>query len=50
VPPVHYGSDPEEIAQLVCLSSAFVRHTANKPRAVYDYTHVNGFTETASCK
>jgi len=38
------------IAQLVCVSSAFVTHTANGPRAVYDYTHVNGFTETASCK
>lgn len=39
-----------DIDDLVCISSAFVAHTAQKPRAVYDYKHVNSFTETASCK
>lgn len=43
-------TDPHEIEQLVRVSSAFVAHTANKPRAVYDYKNVNGFTATASCK
>lgn len=43
-------TDPDEIEQLVCTSSAFVAHTAQKPRAVYDYKHVNSFTDTASCK
>lgn len=42
--------DPDEIEQLVCISLAFVAHTAQKPRAVYDYKHVNSFTDTASCK
>lgn len=43
-------TDPADIAELVCISSAFVTHTAQKPRAVYDYKHVNSFAETASCK
>lgn len=43
-------TDPHDIEKLVCVSSAFVAHTANKPRAVYDYKHVNGFTATDSCK
>lgn len=43
-------TDLDEIEQLVCISSAFVAHTAQKPRAVYDYKHVNSFTDTASCK
>lgn len=43
-------TDPQEIANLVCVSSAFVAHTANKPRAVLDYKHQNGFIDTASCK
>eukprot|EP00170_Pyropia_yezoensis_P008961 contig_38506_g8995 len=42
--------DAAEIEQLVCVSSAFVARTANKPRSVYDYKHVNSFTETATCK
>lgn len=43
-------TDPEKIEQLVCISSAFVAHTAQNPRAVYDYKHVNSYTNTASCK
>jgi len=43
-------TDPAEIAELVCISSAFVVHTANKPRAVLDYKHCNGFIDNASCK
>lgn len=43
-------TDAAEIEQLVCVSSAFVAHTANKPRAVYDYKHVNSFIDTATCK
>lgn len=43
-------TDPDEIERLVCVSSAFVAHTAQKLRAVYDYKHINSFTETASCK
>lgn len=42
--------DPHEIDKLVCVSSAFVAHTAQKPRAVYNYKHVNEFAEPASCK
>jgi len=34
----------------VCVSSAFIVHTAQKPRVVYDYKYVNSFTATASCK
>lgn len=43
-------TDPREVAQLVCVSSAFVANTANKPRAVLDYKHQIGFIDTASCK
>lgn len=43
-------TDPDEIDELVCVSSAFVTHTANKPRAVLDFTHQNGFLDVASCK
>jgi len=43
-------TDPTEIAELVCVSSAFVVHTAGKPRAVLDYKHPNSFLELASCK
>lgn len=43
-------TNPGEISQLVCVSSAFVAHSANKPRAVLDYKHQNGFIDVASCK
>lgn len=43
-------TDPDEISELICVSSAFVAHTANKPRAVLDYKHQNGFIDVASCK
>lgn len=43
-------TDPDEIEKLVCVSSAFVVHTAVNPRAVLDYKHPNSFIETASCK
>eukprot|EP00170_Pyropia_yezoensis_P009456 contig_41764_g9492 len=43
-------TDPQEIADLTCVASAFVVHTANKPRAVLDFTHANSFIETKSCK
>lgn len=40
----------EELDQLVCVSSAFVAHTAQKSRVVYDYTHPNDFQDASSCK
>jgi len=43
-------TNPEEIAKLVCVSSAFVVHTAGKARAVLDYKHPNSYVATASCK
>jgi len=43
-------TNPDDIHALVCISSAFVVHSAQKPRVVYDYKHVNSFTATASCK
>ena len=43
-------TDPAEIAKLVCVSSAFVTHSANKPRAVLDYKPQNTFIDVASCK
>lgn len=39
-----------DIDDLVGISLAFVAHTAQKPRAIYEYKDVNSFTETASCK
>lgn len=41
---------PTAFQQLQCISSAFVAHTASKPRVVYDYKHVNSFINNASCK
>lgn len=43
-------TDPDEIDELMCVSSAFVTHTANKPRAMLDFTHQNVFIDVASCK
>jgi len=43
-------TDPSELAKLVCVSSAFVVHSAHKPRAVFDYKHPNQFQEVSSCK
>jgi len=43
-------TNPDDIHALVCTSSAFVVHSAQKPRVVYDYKHFNSFTATASCK
>jgi len=41
---------PRKIANLVCISSAFVAHTGHKPRAVYDLKHPNEFQGNAACK
>lgn len=43
-------TDPKEMNDLQCISSAFVAHTARKPRVVYDYKHTNSFMINASCK
>lgn len=43
-------TSPREIAELMCISSAFVAHTGHKPRAVFDFKHPNDFQENASCK
>jgi len=43
-------TNPRKIAELRCISSAFVAHTANKPRAVYDFKHTNEYQANASCK
>jgi len=43
-------TDPKELDELVCVSSAFVVHSAHKPRAVFDYKHPNQFQEVSSCK
>ena len=42
--------DPAAVADLTCISSAFVSHTAAKPRAVFDFSHTNEFMINASCK
>jgi len=42
--------DPKELYELVCISSAFVVHTAHKPRAVFDYKHPNQIQKVSSCK
>lgn len=43
-------TDRQEIAALVCVSSAFVVHTAGKPRKVLDNKHPNSFISRPSCK
>lgn len=43
-------TSPKDIDELQCISSAFVAHTARKPRVVYDYKHTNSFMINASCK
>lgn len=43
-------TSPKKIGELQCISSAFVAHTARKPRVVYDYKHTNSFLINASCK
>lgn len=43
-------TSPKAIANLRCISSAFVAHTGHKPRAVFDLKHPNEYQENASCK
>lgn len=43
-------ADPEEIAELQCIASDLVAHTAAKPRAVFDFSHANDFILNAACR
>lgn len=43
-------TSPREIAELTCISSAFVAHTGQKLRAVFDLKHPNNFQDNATCK
>lgn len=43
-------TNPRVVADLRCISSAFVAHTAEKRRAVYDLKHPNEYQANASCK
>lgn len=42
-------TDPDENNTLVCASPVFVTHTANKTRAVLNYTHRRTFIDVATC-
>jgi len=43
-------TDPAELDELVCMSSAFVVHSGHKPRVVFEYKHPNSFQAVSSCK
>ena len=43
-------TEPAELDELVCVSSAFVVHSGHKPRVVFDFKHPNAFQAVSSCK